>query len=66
MVPTPPFVYFGREGKVNSDDESLDATEQQDNAQSHRSLESRYTTSTYTLIWQAPSLGIVSIIQSDG
>ena len=51
-------------GKVDSDDESLGATEQQDNTQSHRPLESRYTTSTYTLIWQAPSLGIVLIIGS--
>ena len=53
-------------GEVDSDDESLGATEQQDNTQPHRSLESRYTTSTYILIWQAPPLGIVLIIQSDG
>ena len=57
---------YTSEGGVYSDDNSLDATERQDNTQSHRSLESHYTTSTYTLIWQAPSLGIVSIIQSDG
>ena len=66
MVPTPPFVCFGRGGEVDSDDESLGATEQQDNTQPHRSLENRYTASTYILIWQAPPLGIVLIIQSDG
>ena len=65
ISPHSPFRILQKGGKVDSDDESLGATEQQDNTQPHRSLGSRYTTSTYTLVWQAPSLGIVLIIGSD-
>ena len=60
--PHSPFRILRKGGKVDSDDESLDATEQQDNTQPHRSLESCYTPNTCILIWEAPSLGIVSII----
>ena len=63
--PHSPFRILRKGGKVDSDDESLNATEQQDNTQPHRSLESHYTTSTYTLIWQAPSLGVAPTIWGD-